>query len=192
ILAKEPSSPLEISKRINTSIAYVSQQLRLLEAGGLITKQKTGSSEKGKPRTVFSLSRELLQISVLMNKMPSRKIISLTDYHKLVLRIWQIDDSELHRYIEKFYFWIEEDISEISGIFVYLDKKPRILILSDSKKIRAKIDSFIKIVGDKFDFFISSRIDLRNFSLDRFYPIYDPKLLFLGFENNRELKGGEV
>jgi DNA-binding MarR family transcriptional regulator len=53
ILAKTPSSPMEISKQLNTSIAYISQQLKLLEAAGLVTKVRTRATERGKPRTLF-------------------------------------------------------------------------------------------------------------------------------------------
>ena len=45
-LAHKPSSPSEVSKHIKTSVAYVSQQLKLLEVAGLIVKEKTGSVEK--------------------------------------------------------------------------------------------------------------------------------------------------
>ena len=46
LLSKESLSPLELSKKLNTTIANISQQLRLLETANLIKKQKTRSEER--------------------------------------------------------------------------------------------------------------------------------------------------
>ncbi len=189
ILAKKPSSPVEISQKINTSVAYVSQQLKLLEAANLITKKRTGFSEKGRPRIIFSLSREILQLNVLMNKLPARKIIQLTDYHKLVLRIWLLEDLDLHYYLEKFYWKIEDDLNDVKGIFVDISlPKPKILVVSDFKKLKFKIDLFLKEIDGKIDISFVHNLDLKKFSPENLHTIYDPKLLLL----NEELKGGHV
>ena len=186
ILAKNPSSPVEISQKINTSVAYVSQQLKLLEAGNLITKKRTGSAEKGKPRTVFSLSKEVLQITLLMNKFPARKLLFLNDHHKVILRIWMLEDSELHYYIEKFYWSLEDHLEDIKAIFIDLSSaKSKVVIISDSKKIISLVDGFLKKFKGKLECGVVSDLDLKKLS-GKIHPIYDPKFLLFG----KELKGG--
>jgi len=62
ILTQKPSSPIEIAAKINTTVSFVSQQLKLLEAASLVKKARTGAVEKGKPRTLFLLSKEIAYI----------------------------------------------------------------------------------------------------------------------------------
>ena len=187
ILAKKPSSPLEISSQLNTSIAYISQQLKLLEAAGLITKEKTGIAEKGKPRTLFSLSNELLYMMLLTKNLTVKKLIHLTDYHKVILRIWLLEDLSLHYYIEKLYWKIEEELSEVKAIFFDNSSgKPKIIIFSNSKQLKQKIDSFFKEVKGRLEYSFFSENEIKKFSIDKLVPIYDSNLF-----NKSELKGGE-
>jgi predicted transcriptional regulator len=187
ILAKKPSSPIQISEQIKTSVSYVSQQLKLLEAAGLIVKDRTGLVEKGKPRNVFSLTKEILHLTALMNKNPAKKVIYLTDYHNLILRIWLLENLELHYLIEKLYWKIEEEIDQISGIFVDISsKKPRVLIVSESKRLKAKLDSFVIETGKKIDCLIVSQNDLKKLPKETLHQIHDPNALLL----DEKLKGG--
>jgi len=65
ILADRPSSPIELAEKLGTTVSYVSQQLKLLEAMNLIRKEKTGIAEKGKPRSVYSIQNELVYLTLL-------------------------------------------------------------------------------------------------------------------------------
>ncbi len=189
VLSKKPSSPLEISQQLNTSVAYVSQQLKLLQAANLVITEKTGSVEKGKPRTVFSLSGELLYLTALLKKSPFKKIIYLTDHHKLTLRIWMLDDSDLHYYIEKLYWMLEDEIKDVDGLLIDNSlKKPLVIVISDSKKLKPKINYFQKIADKKADCIILSKSELKKISSRNIHAIYDPNSLLLG----REVKGGEI
>ena len=91
-LMKQPSSPLELSLKMKTSVAYISQQLKLLEAVGLVSKERTGLAERGKPRTLFSITKELAHISVLSKNATVKKLLALTDYHKSIINIWLVDN----------------------------------------------------------------------------------------------------
>jgi predicted transcriptional regulator len=187
ILARKPSSPIEISEQIKTSVSYVSQQLQLLEAADIVIKNRTGLVEKGQPRTLFSLSKEILHITALMNRSPAKKLIYLTDYHNLILRIWLLENSELHYLIEKLYWKIEEEIDQISGVFVDISsKKPKVLVVSDSKKIKQRLDSFMVETEKRIDCLIVSRNDLKKFPNESLHSIYDPNNLQL----EEKLKGG--
>ncbi|MFH1801964.1 MAG: winged helix-turn-helix domain-containing protein [archaeon] len=177
-IAQEPSSPVEISKHIGTSVSYVSQQLKLLEAAGLVVKEKTGSAEKGKPRLVYSIAREILQLSGLMKGMPVKKHVALDEHHKTILRIWALENESLHYQIEKLYWKLEEDLKDVGGIFV--EGSGDVLVVSDSKKARSLAE---KVDGLKVKFVSES--ELRK--SENLHAIYDPKLL----EGKQLVKGGK-
>jgi len=188
IIAKKPSSPLEISSRLKTSVAYVSQQLKLLEAADLVHKEKTGQAEKGKPRNIYSISREILHLTSLMHNLPLKKVVYLTDYHKLILRIWLLDNVDLHYYLEKFYWQIEEDLNDITGIFVDLSSnKGKVIVVSDNKKLKLKIDNFEKNSKNKLQISLLSESEFKNISQKDLYPIHDPSLIM----DKKNLKGGD-
>jgi len=193
IIAKEPSSPIEISNQLNTTVSYVSQQLKLLEAAQIIIKKKTGLVQKGKPRSVYSISKEILLITTLMNNFPAKKIIHLTDYHKIILKIWLIENSDIHYYIEKFYWKIESYIKDIEGIFIDISgKKPKIIVVSEVsnfKKLKQKIESFIKEESEFVDCIMISKSNLKKISEKNLHPIHNPNFL-LSEKMEKELKGG--
>jgi len=177
IIAEKPSSPIEIAEKLNTTVSYASQQLKLLDAAGLLVKKKTGAAGKGKPRTLFGLSNELLYFGVLTNKFSEKKLIYLTDYHKIILQIWLLKDSSFHYYIEKLFWKLEEDLSEIEGIFIEMKVNPNVIIVSESKKLRSKVDSFIKKIGKDIDYLFVSKNQLDKLS-GKIISLYDPKKFF--------------
>jgi len=88
LLAKTPSSPLELAKKLNTTIANISQQLRLLQAAGLIKKQRTSEVKPGKPRMMFSLSDDFCFIIVISKDLTKKKLIRLDTKKKSILDEW--------------------------------------------------------------------------------------------------------
>lgn len=185
IIAGKPSSPVEIAEKLNTTVSYVSQQIKLLDAANLLKKEKTGEVLKGKPRSLFSLSNELLYLTILSKKTSEKKLIQLTDHHKTILNIWLLKDPSLHYYFEKFYWKLEEDIEEIEGIFIENSGIiPRLLIVTESKKIKPKIEGYIHKLKREIEYIIISRPQLKRFNTDFLLTIHDPNNIF------EELKGG--
>jgi len=177
IITEKPSSPIELAEKLNTTVSYISQQLKLLDAAGLLVKKKTGAAEKGKPRTLFSLSNGLLYFSVLTNKFSEKKLIYVNDYHRTIIKIWLLKDSSFHYYIEKLFWKLEEDLSEVEGIFIEIKASPNIIIVSESKKLKSKIDYFIKNIGKHMDYSFVSKNQLKP-SSGEFVSLYDPENLF--------------
>ncbi len=187
ILATNPSSPLEISQKVKTSVAYVSQQLKLLEAANLIAKKKTGMAGKGQPRSVYTIVKEILYLTVLVKDKPAKKMIYLSDYHKIILKIWLLENSVSHYYIEKLYWKIEEDLKDIKSILVgNLKPKPSIFIVSDSKILKLKINSFLKEINHWLECSVISEQELKKTSRENLCSIYDSNFLVL----EKEVKGG--
>jgi predicted transcriptional regulator len=163
IIAKSPSSPTEIAGKLGTTIAYVSQQLKLLDAAGLIFKTKTGASEKGKPRSVFETEKDLIYIAALTKNFSEKKLISSQDYHQDILKIWLLEDSSFHPYFEKLYWELEGNKKEIE--FLFLDiKSPRFIVVTDSKTLKSKIENFISKLDKKLGCsFVSSFPEEKEF-----------------------------
>lgn len=182
IISNKPSSPMEIAEKINTSVAYVSQQLKLLDAIGLIKKERTGNVEKGKPRTLFKLSKEIAYLSLLTHGFSEKKLLELTNHHKSLLKIWLFTNTSLHKELEKFYMKLEENLEKVRAIYIDISKPvPVIQIISDSKELKEKIFSFYKKFSGGFKYDFVSESQIKNKEKD-FVTLYS---------SESEIKGGE-
>ena len=170
---------MEIAQKIKTSVSYVSQQLKLLEAAGIVKKEKTGSVEKGKPRLVYSVVKETVQISALLKGSPVKKSVALNDKKKITMRIWALKD-DLHYPVEKLFWKIEDNLKDVDGIFVDVSGKGRVLVVTKNAKVRAEVDKFSR--EGKVDCKVVSERELGK----NVYTIYDPN----SFGKER-LKGGK-
>jgi len=186
IIAEKPSSPVEIAERLNTTVSYASQQLKLLDAAGLLVKSRTGAAEKGKPRALFALSNELFYFSILARKFSEKKLIYLTDYHKKILRIWLLKDSSIHYYVEKLFWKLEDNLKEVEGIFIETTANPAIIIISDSKKLKSDIEGFIRNFGREINYSFISKNQLKKFPVENLVSLHDPENLL------EKLKGGFI
>ncbi len=88
LLAKNSISPTELAKRLNTTIANISMQLRLLQTAGLVKKEKTRAAGAGKPRTLFSLSDDFGFIIVFSKDFAKKKLLRLAKEQKEQLKKW--------------------------------------------------------------------------------------------------------
>ena len=87
LLAKRKQSPSELAKKLKTTIANVSTQLRLLQTAGLIKSEKARLG-KGKPRTVYSLADRFAFIVLLADGTAKAERIRLTTDQLKVLKKW--------------------------------------------------------------------------------------------------------
>ncbi len=142
ILAKRASSPSEIASEMNTSVSYISQQLKLLEAANLVHKKKTGTIDKGQPRSLYSLSNELLYLTVLSNEWSAKKLLHMQDYHKSMLKIWMIPDIKTHEPISALYWALHNELDSIESIFFQEFPSPKLVVISNNKKVKTILDSF--------------------------------------------------
>lgn len=176
VIARKPSSPVEISQHIGTSVSYVSQQLKLLEVAGLVVKDRTGKADKGKPRLVYSIAKEVLQLTGMLKGMSVKKQIILDEHHKTILRIWALGDEKLHYLIEKLYWKLEDNLDEVKGVYFDASRK-EVLVVSDSRRVRGVVDGFD---GLKARVVFSSELKKHK----ELHAVYDPDLLV------KDLKGG--
>jgi len=186
IIAEKPSSPVEIAEKLNTTVSYVSQQLKLLDAAGLLIKEKTGAAQRGKPRNLYSISKEILYLTALTESFTEKKLIYITEHHKKILKIWLIKDPTLHYYIEKLFWKLEEDLEEIDAIFIETNIVSKVIIVTDSKKIKTRVESIIKKFDRKIEYDVISKSQLKKLSSESVDFLHDPLNL------KKEMKGGET
>lgn len=140
MIALEPASPVKISEEIGTSVAYVSQQLKLLEVAGVLRKKRTGSSERGKPRTVYSIAKELVSITSLIDRAPGKIQFEPNSRQKAMIAIWSLP-SNLHYLLEKLH-WTLDGLSGVRGIYFESSSKSRVFVISESKKVKDAVMRF--------------------------------------------------
>ena len=125
-LEKGKKSPIDLARESKTSVANISQQLRLLELAGFVKSERISNREKGLPRILYSLAGNFSYLVITAPDFVEKKFVRLEDYQKIILKIWFMDDKSLQYYIEKFFWQIEK----------YMDKIDMVAFdLSDNKKI---------------------------------------------------------
>jgi len=180
---------MEISEELGTTISFISQQLKLLEAAGLVKKKRTGSVERGKPRTIFSLAKESIYLIPLGKGIKEKKLIPLSKEHKIILKIWLIEDARLHNPLEKFFWKIEPYLDSIDSIILYLKKiSPKAYIISQDPSLTHKLNEAQKKEDEKIDFsVVSSASPISKLESEYLVSIYNPEE---NFGDGHELKGG--
>jgi len=173
-LSAIPSSPTELASKLGITTSYVSQQLKLLEAIGLISKSKTGEFEKGKPRNVYSISNDFVYFNLISKNISEKKLLNLTPHHKAILNIWLIDDVEYHYPIEKLFWKLEDFLGEIEGVFIERGFVPKVLIITGSKEVKKKLGSVSKGMGKKVNYSFISKNDLSAIPLETLLVLHDP------------------
>ncbi|GIU69990.1 MAG: hypothetical protein KatS3mg002_1226 [Candidatus Woesearchaeota archaeon] len=117
-------SPLDLAREANTSLANVSQQLRLLELAGIVKSERIPNRDKGQPRIVYSLAGNNSYILVTAPEFVEKKNLILQTYQMEIMKIWFCDDVSLQYYFEKFYWENEEKFSKLKILaFDYTDSQ---------------------------------------------------------------------
>jgi DNA-binding MarR family transcriptional regulator len=101
VLSRGEASPMELAAQAHTSLANISQQLRLLELAGFVKSRRIPNRDKGKPRIVYSLTDEFAFIVVAAANFVEKKFIKLSQYQKAILRCWFCPDPSLVPYLER-------------------------------------------------------------------------------------------
>lgn len=134
-LSEGKFSPLQLAEKLNTTMANISQQMRLLEAANLVKKEKVRNRDKGKPRTLFSLSDDCAYLIPTMNDFAAKKLLKVNDHHRIILRIWFLENPELHPQLERFYWKIEPLIEKVTAILINSDSREIIIVSTNPSEI---------------------------------------------------------
>ena len=142
-LENQERSPIELAKVCNTSVANISQQLRLLEMAGLVTSRRISNRDKDKPRILYSLAGNLSYMIATSGNFVDKKIMPLTDYNTIIMKIWFFEKTEYHYSLEKAFWKIEENL-------------PKLTFLAFNKENLSPITFYYKT---------NSKIDLKPFTV---------------------------
>jgi len=107
---------MELAAEINTTSANISQQLRLLELGGLVKSEKTSNVDKGKPRVIYSLAGDNAYLILSSPNFTDKKMISLSPYHNFMMRSWFLENSEHHPLMSQVYLELKDNLKKIKII----------------------------------------------------------------------------
>ena len=115
-LERQPQSPLELAKALQSSLANVSQQLRLLEMAGLVVSKRISNRDKDKPRVLYSLAGNMSYLIATSDNFVDKKLFRLSDTNKIILRIWFIEDQDVRYALEKAFWTIEPALDKITAL----------------------------------------------------------------------------
>lgn len=138
-------SPVDLAKEANTSLANVSQQLRLLELAGIIKSERIPNRDKGQPRIMYSLSGNNSYLLITSPDFVNKKSIVLQQHQKELIKILFCEDSSLQYYMEKFYWNNEEKFSGLKILaFDYSDSQNiKVLVNEDLTDKKTQKDTKI-------------------------------------------------
>lgn len=135
-LGNEPLSPLQIAQKSNTSLANISQQLRLLEMAGLVKSQRIPNRDKGQPRLMYSLASDQSYLITAANDFVEKRMLQLSALNKVTLRIWFYEDPNVRYVLEKSFWQVEHLLPKMKrlGVQKVSNNKIRFCVASDTLK----------------------------------------------------------
>lgn len=153
------SNPTSIAEITNTSLSNVSQQIKILEAYGLIrkveslknsNKYKTNESStqqiktSGKPKTNYEINSNNMSFAVTSKELCVKKTISINKTIKPIISIIANTDEEDIAFLLKFYYKYEEVIAKIKAFGIVKSSKESIelfIITDHLDEIRGKFSN---------------------------------------------------
>jgi DNA-binding Lrp family transcriptional regulator len=148
-ISLKPSSPFEIAEKLKTTIANVSQQMRLLEAAGLITRTKVSNSEAGKPRALFSLTNNVSFLAVATKGGAKKSIIKLNKEQLYLSKVWLLNLPEVISPLSRFYYSTDAFFSIISELYFKEANTNSIYLDAKFKDEKEKAKKYEVVSGDK-------------------------------------------
>ncbi len=140
LLSEQQLSPIELAARSGTSVANVSQQLRLLEMAGLVKSERVPNRDKGQPRILYSLAGNHSFLIATANDFVEKKHVPLSAYNKVILKIWFSGRHELHYALEKAFWSIEHHLPKIDALAIDESAAhPRFVILSRDHELGKRL-----------------------------------------------------
>ena len=186
ILSSGSKSPLQLAKLSNTSVANISQQLRLLEMAGLVQSKRISNRDKGQPRLLYSLAGNHSFLIASTQDFVDKKFLKISEYNKVILKIWFLDNPKLHYYLEKAFWHIEEHINKIDAILLDLrhSNEINLLIISDDLELKKELKKILiknpEGVSKTVFFNVKTKSEFKKLLSNKtseFYVLYDPSNL---------------
>ncbi|MBU0757491.1 MAG: winged helix-turn-helix domain-containing protein [Nanoarchaeota archaeon] len=202
-LSKGEKSPIELSKKIRTSLANVSMQLKLLEALSIVEKKRTNSRGVGKPRTLYRLKKEAAYMTIVAENNCAKKLVKMGAMEKIIFSAYLLNDQKLSQNLLRFFFLNEDEVNSSFG-FSYLgtrDGTIRLLLLHEEKELlirkignveisnKDEIKKVIVYIYKKDEFHKQVLAGNKEFTMmvDQGYILYDPENILNDLRYGKEL-----
>jgi predicted transcriptional regulator len=195
ILASGSKSPIQLAKLSNTSVANISQQLRLLEMAGLVQSKRISNRDKGQPRLLYSLVGNHSFLIASTQDFVDKKLLKLSEYNKVILKIWFLDNHQLHYYLEKAFWGIENKLTENDLLLFDTNQSGDIslIIVSDNADLKKELKkTSIKNPEGVFktvSFNVKTKAELKKLcegNWSNLYALYDPSNMLMHSKEDNE------
>jgi len=146
LLEEQSLAPIELSEKLGSSLANVSQQLRMLELAGLVTSHRIPNRDKGQPRVLYSLAGNLSYMIATTDNFVDKKVVMLSERNKAVLRIWFLENAGLRYALEKAFWQFEQLLPHITLLtYAGIEEGKPVLELATNQEVQSSI-----IVGGEY------------------------------------------
>lgn len=182
ILSSGSKSPIQLAKMSNTSVANISQQLRLLEMAGLVQSKRISNRDKGQPRLLYSLVGNHSFLIASTQDFVDKKLFRVSEYNKVILKIWFLDNPKLHYYLEKAFWHIEENLRENDALLFETGNSNDIslIIISDNPELKRILKKISIKSPEGFSrtviFNVKAKSEIKKLP-SAWYVLYDPSNL---------------
>ena len=140
-IAEKKQSPTEIANKLGTSVSNVLQQLKILEAHGIIKKEKTlGEKNIGKPKNTYSINKEIMYGVVLRNGKAEQKIFPVNNNNSVLINIAFLAGMDDSIFLIRFMIKYEDILKKCKAIGYIRSNKDSIelfLVTSHVDELRA-------------------------------------------------------
>ncbi|MFH1916369.1 MAG: winged helix-turn-helix domain-containing protein [Nanoarchaeota archaeon] len=175
ILSKEGKSPIQIAKIAKTSVANVSQQLRLLEMAGLVASVRVPNRDRGQPRLVYSLVKSTAMIILLEPHHAEKKQITLNAKRSAVIKILLLDDEAKSDQLFRMFMSFEDDLDRIKALYADFSNQTLYIVSDDDRVKKKHLAASVQKKSFKCQFV--SAHDAQSRMKGDFFVLYDPSHL---------------
>lgn len=173
-------SPIELASLSRTSVANISQQLRLLEMAGLVTSKRIPNRDKGQPRILYSLAGNSCYMIAASSSFVDKKRHAMTRHNKAILKIWFYPDQKEQYFLEKA-FWNIDYLLGKADALAFTTKKDTITFHVFSQQQIPDLNSFTVTNQEgesrTIQFKLTNTQRLAKQEQPEVYSLYDPKNL---------------
>lgn len=135
LLERGALSPIELAQLSRTSVANVSQQLRLLEMAGLVASKRVSNRDKGQPRILYSLAGNSCYVIAASNSFVDKKHHAMSLHNKIILKIWFYPEEIQQYFLEKAFWNIDHLLEKIDALVITTKKDTITFHLLTEQKI---------------------------------------------------------
>ena len=132
-LSEKPASPKQLSEKLDTTIANMSQQLKLLEAYGYVKKNRIDKGKGGRKgrisRIVYSIEKNQVILTSIQPNFVMKKELRTTAENQYIVNLLLIDPKECTPFLLKFPLNHEKLFNLIDALFFLRLEKEDIHLL---------------------------------------------------------------